>query len=336
MKPKIRIIAAGDNFNFISNLISPLSSCFDIQPAIINNIVDKNEINLVFKDFESSDLVWLEWADGWSIGLLDYIRKPKIILRVHRYELFSERTLSNLNALKQDSINRINKVVFVSKVVQQIGIDKFPWMQNSVVIPNLIDSTKFPLCEKEPGFNIMMLGRMSYVKNIPLAFSMFYELWEIDSRYKLHIVGNISDLELVYYCSNFIDKTGLDKNIIFHGRIENDKLPEFMKDMHYILCASIFESQGMGILEAMACGLKPLVFDFPGAEYIFPIQNLWIDFEQLKTKIIGNYEPIKYYNFAYNNYSIEKNIHLYVNMINEVLGNGKDLSIQGTKDEGEM
>ena len=42
-----------------------------------------------------------------------------------------------------------------------------------------------------------MLGRMSYVKNLPLALTMFHELMKLDSRYKLHIVGGGSQNEIL-------------------------------------------------------------------------------------------------------------------------------------------
>jgi len=323
-KPKVRIIACADNFHFIKDLIPALSDEFDIK---ITNI----STGTGWKDFISSDVIWLEWADGKSLRVLDIIRQScslvntKTILRLHRYELFTPRTLDNIAALSNEFVSRIDRLVFVSKVVQQIGISKFPWMAFSDVIPNLIDHTKFPFQEKTQGFNIMMLGRMSYVKNLPLALSMFNELSKINYRYKLHIVGEIAEPELIYYTANFVKKSGLDDRVVFHGRIDNDKLPEFMKDMNYILCASIFESFGMGILEAMCCGLKPVIFDFPGAENIFPEQWRWIDSEQFINRIeidfqfASNSLTNDYNEWAVEYYSIEKNIYLYKDLINGVL-----------------
>ena len=209
MKPKVRIVACADNFHFIKDLIPALSDEFDIKALPFAEIPGAG-----WKNFVSSDVIWLEWADGASLNALDIIRQSyslvntKTILRLHRYELFTQRTVDNIWALSNESVSRIDRLVFVSKVVQQIGISKFPWMKESVVIPNLIDHTKFPFQGKTRGFNIMMLGRMSYVKNLPLALSMFNELTKLDQRYQLHIVGEISDPELVYYLENFINKTG--------------------------------------------------------------------------------------------------------------------------------
>ncbi len=321
MKPKIRIIACADNFHFIQDLIPALSDEFDIKALPEGSVA----AGAGWKDFASSDLLWLEWADGKSWTFLGIcsrspnLKNTKVLLRLHRYELFTPRTLHLISELPQEYIDRIDKLVFVSKAVQEIGIKTFPWMKDSVVVPNLIDHTKFPFTDRERGFNIMMLGRMSYVKNLPLALSMFQELCKIDSRYRLHIVGEISEPELLYYLDNFLIKT-TTTNIRCHGKIDNDKLPKFMEGMHYLLCASVFESQGMGILEAMCCGLKPVVFDFPGAENMFPAYWRWINSDMLEYIVDGqDYNPIDYHNWAVNNYSIEKNIHLYKNLINGVL-----------------
>ena len=319
MKSKVKIIAAANNFHFIDPLIPALSETFDIKKI-------ESDLNLV----SDSDLIWLEWADGICIEILKQINSfpallnKKIILRLHRYELFSDRTIKALSHLSQDVINRIDKIVFVSKMVQEIGIDKFPWMENSVVIPNLIDHTKFPFYNREKGFNILMLGRMSYVKNLPLALMAFYELLQFNNNYKLHIVGNISDPELIYYSVNFLEKTKIEKNVIFHGIIENEKLSEFMKNMHYILSSSIFESQGMGILEAMCCGLKPAIFNFPGADLIFPKDSnwLWTTINQFIDRFLNShYFPFAYHSFILDKFSIVENIYLYKNLIYNILNN---------------
>lgn len=324
VKPKIRIIACADNFHFIQDLIPSLSDEFDIKTIRLHRELSAVEWDDINTDMKSSDLLWLEWADGGSLEILKRswlevgYENVKIILRLHRYELFTPRTLENFACrLHAQSIGRINKLVFVSRTVQDIGVEKFPWMSNSVVVPNLIDHTKFPFTDREQGFNLMMLGRMSYVKNLPLALNMFHELAKT-GPYQLHIVGGMSDPEIEYYLENFIRKT-IGFNIHYHGVIENNELSEFMKDMNYILCSSVFESFGMGILEAMCCGLKPVVFDFPGAENMFPKRWRWIDYEQLETIITGNYDPFIYNNFVYGRHSIENNINLYKDLIYGVL-----------------
>lgn len=323
-KKKLLIIAAANNFHFIRDIAGRLSEWFDVELFEYKNSFASEK--LMWSKIWEADTIWLEWADGISTRILMRacsfgLGTKKIILRLHRYELFTPRTLEVLNNLTNSgAYKNINKLVFVSEAVRKIGISKFPWMKNSVVIPNLFDHTKFPFVKKDKGYNLLFLGRISYVKNLPLCLTMFHELLKLDSNYKLHIVGDISDPELRYYAGNFVTKTKIGSNIILHGRIPHEKLPALMADMNYIICSSIFESQGMGIIEGMSAGLKPVVFDFPGAEQFYPEKWLWTD----RTDFVGNilspdYNPQEYHDYTIKNYSIEQNVWRYRELIEEAI-----------------
>jgi len=89
-----------------------------------------------------------------------------------------------------------------------------------------------------------------------------------------------------------------------------------MADMHYIVCSSIFESQGMGIIEGMVCGLKPVVFDFPGAENIYPDKWEWTDRNGFVSNILlPDYDSQEYRDWAIDTFSIEYNIQKYKDLI---------------------
>jgi len=191
-------------------------------------------------------------------------------------------------------------------------------MADSVVIPNLIDIDKFPFVDREEGKNLLFLGRISYVKNLPQMLTYFQDLVGMDSDYHLHVVGQISDPELFYYKENFIAKTGLENHVTFYGRQEGDDLKRIMADMTHITCESVFESQGIGILEGMSMGLKPIIFSFLGAENLFPEKYLHIDREGfLKTILEEDYNPAEYRQFVEDNYSIQKKIELYRDLISD-------------------
>ena len=321
MKSKLLVIAAANNLNFLNDIIVALRHDFDVVALQVNQKTTIRDIHNLIRD---ADCIWFEWFDGVVVDLLineftikKFWRKKKVVLRVHRYELFQDRLLGQLKLLEPEIIDRL---VFVSEYVKHIGISYFPWMEKGVVVPNLIDMDKFPFHDRERGYNLLMLGRISYVKNLPFVLDMFNELLKLDSRYRLHIVGNIHEKELVYYLQNYIQKLKLDGKIMVHGHIPNDQLPEFMKDMHYICCSSIFESQGVGILEAMACGLKPVIFNFPGAETFFPDSCLYMDRKDFVMRIMEpHYNPIKNRDFVEIHYSIQQKIGLYKDLIQGVL-----------------
>jgi glycosyltransferase involved in cell wall biosynthesis len=321
-KKKLLIMAAANNFHFIKDIANNLSEFFDVEMFGISQ--DVLMVGGLREQIDSADVIWFEWADGLNMDLLmlgGTLYDKKIILRLHRYELFTSRTLGLLQQLTDSgNYKKIDKLVFVSEFVRQIGISEFSWMaENSVVIPNLIDHTKFPFTRRDRGYNLLFLGRISYVKNLPLCLTMFHELLKLDSNYKLHIVGEISDPELRYYLWNFASKNNMLGNIITHGRIAHELLPDFMKRMNYVVCSSIFEAHPVGIIEGMATGLKPVVFNFPGAEKIYPEKWLWTDRTDFINNILSHdYNPQEYHDYVMEKFSIQENIERYKNLIEEL------------------
>ena len=170
MKKKLLIIATANNFHFIKGIAENLTDTFDVEMLGINQ--DVLMAGGLREQINSADIIWFEWADGFNMDLLmlgNTLYDKKVILRIQRYELFTPRTLELLTRLAYSGdYKKIDKLIFVSKIVRQIGISKFPWMaENSVVIPNLFDHTKFPFVKKDKGYNLLFLGRISYVKNLP-------------------------------------------------------------------------------------------------------------------------------------------------------------------------
>ena len=313
-KKRLLIIPAANNMNFLADIAKALEEKFEID--VFDSTKEQNIPNN-----RQYSYIWLEWADGYPLYMATKFTKEKlcgtkVILRIHRYELFQKRTLSLIAEINP---NIIDKLLFVSEYVKQIGISMFPWMERGEVIPNLIDHTKFPFHDRKRGKNILFLGRISYVKNLPFLMQLFYELLKFDPYYKLHIVGDIADKELYYFKENFIKKIpylNIGENIIFHGRIENSQLPDIMNEIHYIVCTSIFESQGVGILEAMATGIKPIVYNFGGAEDIFPDKYLFMTRSEFLENIMQNsYNPREYHDFVIKNFSIKENLGLYIKAI---------------------
>nr|WP_225897404.1 glycosyltransferase [Clostridium botulinum] len=85
--------------------------------------------------------------------------------------------------------------------------------------------------------------------------------------------------EKVYVIPNGIDlskqefkerKKGF--NIAYVGQKDINK---WLEDKNYLICTSVLESQGLGIMEAMSKVIRPLIHNFVGAKEVYPEKYVW-------------------------------------------------------------
>ncbi len=99
----------------------------------------------------------------------------------------------------------------------------------------------------------------------------------------------------------------LESNIEFDGWIKD--INSWLEDKHYIVCASVLEGHPVGLMEAMARGLKPLIHNFVGARGIYPDKYVWNTIpEFVRMAMEDNYDPAEYRKFIEINYNLEKQL----------------------------
>ena len=175
------------------------------------------------------------------------------------------------------------------------------------VIPNGIDLDKWQFRDRRKGFNVGFVGNIGSKKGIPLLLQIFFKLELTDYRYRLHIAGQDEELRYLYYFNYMLDEFCLHSKVIKHGKI-ND-MQEFYDDMSYILCTSPWESQNVSAMEAMACGIKPVIHNFPGAKDIYLGRYLFNTIDEAVNKIVSpGYCAIEYREFVQTRYSLKSQV----------------------------
>jgi glycosyltransferase involved in cell wall biosynthesis len=129
----------------------------------------------------------------------------------------------------------------------------------------------------------------------------------MDPQYRLFFGGIFQDEALEQYVKHIVDALELGGVVFFDGWQKD--INSWLADKHYIISTSIIESQGMGLLEGMACGLKPVIHNFPGASQIFPSEFLFNISEDFCQQVLSDkYEPCRYRKFVEENYSLKKQL----------------------------
>jgi len=237
-----------------------------------------------FRPEIKADIIWCEWANENAINVANYKTDARKFLRLHAYEAYSPY----LFHIKWD---KFEKVIFIAEHIKnrvEAVAGKIP---NAVVIPVGIDVNKYTL-RNNYNNKIACAGQISRKKGAGELMLLAKSLPE----YEFHLAGKYIEDDVADYF-NFRKPD----NLFIHPFSYN--LNEWLKDYTFFLNTSIREGNPITMLEAMACGLKPLVRDWVGSEIYG--EYVYKDIEELKKLLKGSYEPEEYRAFVEENYDFE-------------------------------
>lgn len=150
--------------------------------------------------------------------------------------------------------NRCNIITVPSKSIKKELI-KYKVTKPIKVLSNGIDLKRFsPKNNYRIGKTIKLvhIGRISYEKNIEVVIDCYNLLLKQNQPVSLRIVGEGPALN---HLKHYADSLNLKKKVIFTGvKLGKDLINEYHK-ADIFLTASTMETQGLVVLEAMACGL---------------------------------------------------------------------------------
>ncbi len=149
-------------------------------------------------------------------------------------------------------------------------------MRKTTVIPNGVDVERFrpdldgDVVRERHGLEdadlILHVGRVAPEKGIEFLLEAFPSLLRRKPGAKLLIVGKgPAQEEYIRY----VERKGLGDQVIFSGFVPDEELPLYYAAADAFTTASAFETQGLTVLEAMACGKPVAAVDHrPFPEYI--------------------------------------------------------------------
>jgi pentatricopeptide repeat protein len=180
--------------------------------------------------------------------------------------------------------------------------------QTSVAtIPNGVNLETFTFTNRQYGKNIAFLSNLRAAENPAFVLQCMQKLHYIDPEYRLFFGGLFQDETLEKYMRHMVDALDLRDIVFFDGRQED--VCSWLEDKHHVVSTNITESQSMGLLEAMACGLRPVIHNFPGAGQTFPSEFLFNISEEFCEQIrSASYEPQRYRRFVEENYPLKNQL----------------------------
>ena len=308
---KIAFICADGLGAFVRPVVNSLPDTYETQLFLVRNEKEINEA------IEWGDILWFEWANEVAVyGTRVQEIVPddqKIIVRLHSYEALS-------GLAKRISWHKVDACIFVAAHVHamvQHQITAIDEITKCRIVHNGVDTKAFNFeGEKQPGKDIAFLGNISNKKGPMLLMQAFNVL---PPEYKLHIAGAMQEERYNIYLGNIIKEMGIEDRVEFCGAVDN--VPEWLQDKQYIVCTSPWEGCPVGLLEAMACGLKPLIHSYVGSRDLFPDEWIWATVDDFKKMALDTaFEPKKYRRFVEKDFSFENQMKGIRDVLDEVVG----------------
>lgn len=162
-------------------------------------------------------------------------------------------------------LRRSEAVIAPTEVIKSDLLGHVPSIRRVEVIPTGVDLRRF-----RPGLDpgvildryglrgkkvILHLGRIAMEKNMDLVLRGFAKFSSRDPQLRLVVAG---EGPAKAYHMNQAQEMGISDKVVFTGFVNDEELPLFYSACDVFTIASRFETQGLVVLEAMACG-KPVV-----------------------------------------------------------------------------
>jgi glycosyltransferase involved in cell wall biosynthesis len=285
-----------------------------------------HNVEQMFEMMKWCDIAWFECCTD---SFVEASRLPKVcknIVRLCHFEAYDNwpnqpvrspapdlpkgmaKPNTRLQRVRWENIDIL--ITVDNSFLKEALINQVPDIENRtrlITIPNGVNLDKFKLIGRERGKNLACIGPLNIKKNPMFLLQCMQKLHYIDPEYKLYFAGSFQSPMLQQYIEHMVGALGLTDVVFFDGW--QGDVNAWLRDKHYMVSGSIGGSQDMGVLEGMACGLKPIIHNFPGARVIFPQEFLFNISEQFCEQILSNsYEPERYRRFVEENYPLKNQL----------------------------
>lgn len=176
------------------------------------------------------------------------------------------------------ALNRAKVVLPVSEHLKR-QIESYGIRNSFQIVPNVVNTELFypsnsqdeDSQDEDSQKRLLLVANLSRQKGIPYLLQALKQVREKRSDFSLDIIGEGIKGEKREEYQELAAKLRLEPVVKFHGAKAKEKVAEFMRNCHFFVQPSLWETFGVVYIEAMACGKPVIASDIPGPdEFINP------------------------------------------------------------------
>lgn len=213
------------------------------------------------------DIIHVHYPGMVSIpeAVLEYQKKGARIVTTEHWSKVLNNTMDSFQ--KKQLIKYANSTDAILCVGQPLreALKKFIGVDKEItVVPNVV-SNKFSIAFKEnlldTTYKFIFVGRLAPVKQIDKIVLAFSKVFADNLDVELLIVGDGGERKKI---EKIIISEKVEKQIKITGTLPRDKVVEMVQDADALVCFSEYETFGVPVIEAWACGKPVIVSDTLG------------------------------------------------------------------------
>jgi glycosyltransferase involved in cell wall biosynthesis len=160
---------------------------------------------------------------------------------------------------------RADQIIVPSQAVARIIVQDYGIDRPYEILPTPIAIDDYPPRPPEtlfqgPQIKLIYVGRIAREKNLDFLLRAFAHAFREDGRLRLRLVGGGPELEAM---CELAATMGLGEVVSFAGKVPFARIPSELAQADMFVFASLTETQGLVVLEAMAAGLPMVLVDSP-------------------------------------------------------------------------
>ena len=241
-----------------------------------------------------SDLCWFDGGGEMVVQALARNERRATVVSLRRCDI-RDHWVKDVPWENVDIVVQIG-----SSAVEEALLMQVPDIRNRTrltIVPNGVNLERYTLRPKGRGKNLACIGCLTMEANPAFLIQCMQKLHYIDPEYKLFFSGAFESPMLEQYVRHMVGTLELTGTVFFEPRPAD--LNGWLGERHFIIAGSIGESQVEALLAGMACGLKPVIHNFPGADKLLPRWYLFNIAEQFCEQVLSpEYEPQSYRRFV--------------------------------------
>lgn len=215
-------------------------------------------LNWVESETGTPDVIHVHYPVMMLLGnALQYYksRGTKIVLTEHWTKVQSKKIDRTERKYLSKCIEIADCFICVGEPLKNSIVEMAGENCNFEIIPNVVNRAFLPVFESHSHFEFIAVGRLVKTKQFDTIIKAFAELYKNNETVRLTIIGNGKEYDRL---NKLVKELNIAGNVTFTGSLGRLDTAKRVANADCLICDSSYETFGVPIIEAWACGIPTI------------------------------------------------------------------------------